>query len=165
MLDQDEILQKREKFHRMPCVRLVDWWDREWVWICVSVWNWLASTSVPMSARGNRRRAIVGPHVGRRSHPRERLQFWRRKAESLGIEGAHIFQFPKKPKDEGMAGTNDSEFQCAMREISACAEVDPLRKNGTQKTMLLWRMILASRMSLGCWNGRRTRQMSSFTNV
>ena len=24
-----------------------------------------------------------------------------------------------------------------MREISACAEVDPLRKNGTQKTMLI----------------------------
>ena len=24
---------------------------------------------------------------------------------------------------------------CTMREISACAEVDPLRKNGTQKTI------------------------------
>ena len=59
--------------------------------------------------------------------------------DRLGIEGAHIFQaqLPKKPKDEGMASFNGSEFERAMGEVSACAEVDPLRKNGTQKTMLI----------------------------
>ena len=42
-------------------------------------------------------------------------------------------------KDEGMASSNGSEFELTMRKISACAEVDPLRKNGTQKTMLIVR--------------------------
>ena len=31
MLDQDEIVQKRDELHRMPCVRHADWRDRHWL--------------------------------------------------------------------------------------------------------------------------------------
>ena len=31
MLDQDEIVQKRDELHRMPCVRHAEWRDRHWL--------------------------------------------------------------------------------------------------------------------------------------
>jgi len=59
--------------------------------------------------------------------------------DRLAIGRAYIFQvqLPKKPKDEGMASFNESAFERAMGEISACAEVDPQWENGIQKAMLL----------------------------
>ena len=145
MLDQDEIVQKREELHRMPCVRHADWRDRHWL------------GPAPVSGEiGWHQHQFRGLHVNT-----DKEQLLVRTlgdglicvngcmvgdagqllcdGDRLGIEGAHIFraQLHKKPKDEGMASSNESEFERTMCEISACAEVDPLRKNGTQNMMLI----------------------------
>ena len=56
-------------------------------------------------------------------------------ADRVAIGRAYIFQvqLPKKPKVEGI---KESEFERAVGEISACAEVDSLWKNGNHKAML-----------------------------
>ena len=54
----------------------------------------------------------------------------------LAIGRAYIFRV-QVPEAGGTAGASSDDFEKALEEISACAQINPLWENGVQKAMLL----------------------------
>ena len=138
MLDQGEIVQKRDELHRMLSVRHADWRDR----------HWLGPAPV-LGGIGWHQHQFQGLHV---NTDNEQLL--------VGTLGDGLICVNRcMVGDAGQLLCDGDRLGIKVRTSSKLN----LRFLRAQRLTHCERLILASRMPLSCWSRRRTGQMSSST--